>query len=188
MLVLGVDQSTTNLGAGLVRYSGSKDDTKVEYVTHRFIHRPKGLEYPQTLFYIVNELRNLLTELKPDYVALEAPKDNRGFKATQILTELLGAIKYSLIAAKYGFVEIPPSTMKKIITGHGWSTKEEVAIAVAKKLQVPFESIVPAIYYTSGQKVGQVRKYILDGSDALGLALAFVPYLRMPGKKMDYLP
>lgn len=188
MLVLGLDHSTTNTGWGLVKYSGSKDNMTTEYVEHGFVGRPKGLQYPLTILYMGEQLQDLLATKQPDYVALEAPKDNRGFKATQVLTELVGIFKYILMKAGYGFVEIPPSTMKKIVTTRGWSTKEEVAIAVARILQKPFEDLVPAIYYKTGQKAGEVKEYILDGSDALGLAIAFVPYLKSHQGQLNFRP
>lgn len=186
MRVMGVDHSTKNTGWGLIEISGTKDDIQYKYITHGFISQPEGSKYPETMFYMGSKLRDVLAKYKPDYVALEAPKDNRGFKATQVLTELVGVFKYILMKSKYGFTEIPPSSMKKIVSGYGWSTKEEVAIAVSKQLGLSFEDIVPVVYYKSGKKQGQVKEYILDGSDALGLAIAFIPYVRSQNGRLDY--
>jgi hypothetical protein len=92
-----------------------------------------------------------------------------------------------LMQANYSFTEIPPSTMKKTITGYGWSTKEEVATKVANILNVPFESIVRANYYKSVDKAGLLKNYTLDGSDALGLAISLLPYLKDRGGIQDYV-
>lgn len=186
MRVLGIDQSTKNVGWGLLEYSVVDRKRVTKYLCHGFIPRPKGLEYPETIRYMVNRLRDVLAEYTPDYIAIEAPKDNRGFKATQILTELIGAIKYTMMEARYSFIEIPPSSMKKIVTGYGWSSKEEVAVEAARQLGLNYEDIVPAELYKSGAKKGQVKEYILDGSDALGLALAFLDYLKQKDSKLDY--
>lgn len=185
MRILGIDQSTKNTGAGLIEVNKSEE---VKYITHCFISRPKGLAYPESILYMVEHLRDLLPELAPDIVAVEAPKDNRGFRSTQIMTELLGAIKYSLMRAGYPFSEIPPSTVKKQVTGYGWSSKEEVAVETAKQLGLRVEDIAPAVYYQTGKKRGQVKEYILDGSDALAIALTLVPYTRSKGGALDFRP
>lgn len=188
MIILGIDQSTKNTGAGLIEATKDGDKVTYRYITHRFIPRPSTIKYPESILYMTEQIRELLAELQPDLIAVEAPKDNRGFKATQVLTELLGAVKYTIMRSGYPFSEIPPSTMKKAITGYGWSTKEEVAIETAKILDIPFEQIAPAVLYKSGEKKGQVKEYVLDGSDALGLALSLIPYTRAQKGVLDYRP
>lgn len=188
MRVLGIDHGTSTSGWGLIDVSlDSNKELVFRYLDHGLLHKPKGSEYPYNMKYMVQTIRDKLAELHPDYVALEAPKDNRGFKATQVLTELLGSIKTLCMETGYGFCEIPPSTMKKIVTGYGWSNKEEVARAAAEKLGLQFEDIVTAEYYKSGAKEGQIKKLLLDGTDALGLAMALVPYTNSHGG-LDYNP
>jgi len=142
MRILGIDHSTACTGWGLIRAELIDGQLDYEYIAHGYLEKPKGLNYPDTLRYMGNSVRDLLAELKPDMVALEAPKDNRGFKATQALTELVGIIKYILMTAGYPFKEIPPSTMKKLVTGYGWSTKEEVATKIAELFSIPYENLV----------------------------------------------
>lgn len=188
MLVLGIDHGTKISGWGLLNVSLDKNkELTFSHVAHGLVYRPKGMDYPYSMSYMVRALRDKLAEVHPDYVALEAPKDNRGFKATQVLTELLGSIKTMCMEAGYGFSEIPPSTMKKLVTGYGWSDKEEVARAAAVKLGLKFEDIVGVEYYKSGAKEGKVKRLLLDGTDALGLAMALVPYTKNNGG-LDYNP
>lgn len=185
MLLLGIDHGSAITGYGLIEAKSLPSDNgpKVEflYKTHGLIERPKGMTYPYSVKYMIVNLRQILATHRPDYVALEAPKDNRGFKSTQVLTELLGAVKGLLMETGYGFVEIPPSTMKKHITGYGWSDKEEVARATAQILGLEFDQLVKAEVYASGAKKGQVKKLLLDGSDALALALTLIEYSKKTG-------
>ena len=187
MRILGIDHGTTITGYALLDADLKDGQVEYRYNRHGTIERPAGMKYPYTVKYMVSKLRDVLAETRPHYVALEAPKDNRGFKATQVLTELLGAIKALCMETGYGFVEIPPMTMKKTVTGYGWSNKEEVARAAAEQLGLPFEKVVKAEYYKSGAKEGQLKKLILDGSDALGLALTLVDYSKKAGG-LDYNP
>lgn len=188
MRVLGIDHGTSTTGWGLLDVTMDSEGTlSFKHIEHGLIWKPKDMSYPYYMKYMVQALRDKLAELHPEYVALEAPKDNRGFKATQVLTELLGSIKTMCMETGYGFCEIPPSTMKKIVTGYGWSNKEEVARAAAETLGLQFEDIVAVEYYKSGAKAGQVKKLLLDGTDALGLALSLVPYTKDHGG-LDYNP
>jgi Holliday junction resolvasome RuvABC endonuclease subunit len=98
----------------------------------------------------------------------------------------LGCAKRLCVELGIPFAEIPPTTLKLIVAGNGWATKEEVALRISEHLKVPYESIVSVTYYTQGLKKGQIKSYIMDGSDALALAMTLPVYLKRPGIKLDY--
>lgn len=120
-------------------------------------------------------------EFKPDVAAIEDAKDNKGFTSHQKQVELAGSIKRVLVELNIPYVCIAPSTMKKAITGNGWSDKEEVARRVCMTLGLRHSQVIATEKYKSGAKKGSIKSLILDGSDALGLALAFPDYVRRIG-------
>jgi ATP-dependent protease HslVU (ClpYQ) ATPase subunit len=72
------------------------------------------------------------------------------------------------------------------LTGNGWATKEDVARRLSDLFEIPFEKLVEVTYYKQGIKAGQIKSYIADGSDALGLAIALPIMLKRQGVKLDY--
>lgn len=184
MRVLGIDHGTKITGWGLIE---AKYGEPFRYISSG-LFREQGTPYPEYLSAMAKSVADKLRDIKPDCVALEAPKDNRGFTTTQRLTELVGCLKYTCMNLGVPFSEIPPSTMKLIVTGNGWATKEEVANRISKLLNVSMEEIVGTTYYKQGIKKGQIKSYILDGSDALGLAIALPIFLKRSGGGLDYDP
>lgn len=183
MIVMGIDHGNTTTGWGMINSEFGKP---FEYIAHGLIEDPK-IHYPITLDEYTKIAGEIISEYKPELVALEAPKDNRGFIATQRLTELIGCFKRLCIADRKPFAEIPPSTLKHMLTGNGWATKEDVATKVSEILKIPYNSIVSVEYYKQGLKKGQIKNYKLDGSDALGLAIVLQPYVKRVGG-FDYDP
>lgn len=183
MIILGIDHGNTSTGWGLIESEFGKP---FKYVAHGLIEDPM-IHYPVTLHKFTDMAGELIDKHKPDMIALEAPKDNKGFIATQKLTELVGCFKRLAISKHIPFSEIPPSTMKLMIAGNGHATKEDVADKVASILGLKFEDIATIEYYKQGLKRGQIKSYKLDASDALGLAIALQPYIKRIGG-MDYDP
>ena len=173
MLIMGVDPGNYIMGYGLVDYNRESKD--IIYIDHGFIRETK-LKYPYTLRNQVDTLAEVIRAKGPDLIVLEGAKHSRGFVSQQRQVELIGCIKRVLVKRLMPFIEIPPSTMKKIITGNGHATKEEVARAMSDIFNLPFEDLVIVTYYKQGFKKGQIKSYIADGSDALGLAFAFPTY------------
>jgi crossover junction endodeoxyribonuclease RuvC len=187
MIILGIDPSNYSMGYGVIDFDIHTQ--KESYVTHGFI-RETVKHYPETLVSQISQLKALLNSDKipaPAVVSIEAPKDNKGFTSHQRQVELIGCIKALLIDLKISFIEIPPNTMKNMITGNGWASKEEVARAISDKYGIKFEDIVVTTYYKQGIKKGQIKSYILDGSDALALATVFPSYYGRV-MKFDYRP
>jgi crossover junction endodeoxyribonuclease RuvC len=187
---MGIDHGSKITGYGLL----SLDSTNItnerglkssinewSYVGHGFVKDSK-ISYPLNLVYMSRSVRDIIRHYEPKIIVFEGPKSNRGFKSSQALVETLGCLKKVAIELNRPYVEIEPTSLKLLIAGHGWATKEEVARAVSTKLNIPFEDLVPVEYYKSGKKVGQFKKYILDGTDALGLAMAFPDYYRKFGR------
>lgn len=81
-------------------------------------------------------LRNLLTTYKPQHLVRE-----KGFSrfpaTTQSLFKVVGATELTAYNEGYEVItEIAPTSVKKAVTGNGKASKEDVASAVVKHLQI----------------------------------------------------
>ncbi len=157
---------------------------KASYVTHGLIRDPR-INYPQTLFNYPAELSKIIEKYRPSVVGIEGAKDIRGYISTRNQSELIGCYKKLFIQFGIPYIEIPPTFLKKIIVGNGAATKEEVARTLSNIFNIDYEYLVQPTYYKFGPKKGKVKKYVLDGSDALGVALSVPQYILKVGK-LDY--
>jgi Holliday junction resolvasome RuvABC endonuclease subunit len=56
------------------------------------------------------------------------------------IIELSGIIKYDLTARERTYVDVPPTILKKFITGKGNAKKEDIKLALYKKYQKEFKN------------------------------------------------
>lgn len=179
---MGIDHGNSITGYGVIHFNPDTND--ILYIDHGYIYDSK-VKYPVSLSYMGGFLKSIIYRHSPSVAVVEAPKHTRGFKSYQKQVELLGCIKGLLVASHTRFVEMPPSTMKRLVAGHGYASKEEVARVISDRFELPIHQLAHVEYYKSGQKQGEVKSYSWDGTDALGLALAFPSYIR-EGKGLDY--
>ena len=70
--------------------------------------------------------------LNPELVAIEGAAYDKVFKAFD-LGQLNGVVKYRLAAAGYHYIEIPPTSARKIVVDKGNASKEETASLIEAK-------------------------------------------------------
>ena len=182
LTILGLDHGNEHTGFGVVEYD---DETKgFKYIDCGIWHCTEGRPYSYR-----TQSRNVqraVDKYNPDCIGLESAKSNRGFVATAALQELVGVFKVTLLKYKLPYISIPPTSLKKIVTGRGNATKMEVAESVARKFGLRVEDIITCTYYKRGIKKGTINEYLLDSSDALAICLALPIYYDRVGK-FDYL-
>lgn len=116
MTFLGIDQSLTSPGFAVL---GAEGDDPLHLQALRTAPR-RGAE---RLGYIWEVLEGLLAQHGPAYAALEGysmASLNRPFD----LGEVGGVIRLCLQQAAVPFVVVPPTSLKKFITGKGVATKQ----------------------------------------------------------------
>lgn len=111
----------------------------------------KGLDKRLKFFY--QQLEELLSNYFPSAVAVEGIFQFKNPKSAFMLAHVRGAL--IACAAKFGIdvVEIPPSRVKRAITGYGKANKEQMACAI--KTLSGISEPLPS-----------------DASDAIGIAIA----------------
>jgi len=166
MNILGLDISSSSTGFGILNSEGKV----IEFGQFRpSIDLDRGSKY----VFIANKIRELCDEYKIDELVMEAYFVG-GFRnqSTFVCSELRGHIR-AVISMEFPEIKIVediyPSSLKKIITGSGKATKEEVGKAILEKL---------SISYSNPKGTGKSKftfninedKYWDDTTDALSLA------------------
>lgn len=90
------------------------------------------------------------------------------------LGELGGALKVALVENCWGMITVPPSTLKKYISGNGGSEKQNMVDAINKILKTAFKikdnnvvdalglAIIARDFYTKATNIGRDQKMILS--------------------------
>ena len=163
MLVLGIDPGTRFVGYGLVQ--AEKGSYKA--VDYGFLPTDNKLSFPQKLKQIYESVSTLLSQSKPDVVAVEETYATQNAKTTLRLGHARGVILLSVVEGGIPVVEYAPREIKQAVVGRGAASKVQVQWMVAQIL-----SIDP----------GELQE---DAAD--GLAVALCHGLRTAGMKNDLL-
>ena len=147
--ILGLDPGLRHTGWGIV----DKDGPKVRFISAGVINPDETLSLPERLAELHDGLKKVITEWKPDEVAVEETFVNKNPTSTLKLGQARGVV--ILTPALFGLrvSEYTPNQIKKMIVGVGHADKKQVDMMVRKMLPTLPEKI-PA-----------------DSSDALAMAL-----------------
>lgn len=148
--IIGIDPGLSATGIGIVRGKG----LSVKEYAFGTIHTTKNFSLPDRLYRIFSRLSETLKTEKPDAMVVEDVFSLNNYPASGIqLGKVVGVILLAGHQAGVEVTEIPVREAKKILTGNGSASKEQLEKAVRRKLQI----------------ADPIRPY--HASDAMGLAL-----------------
>lgn len=128
MLYLGIDQSLRHTGVALIDSNGNPK------AYHAII--VKSLKGSERLAHIQKELQLFLSNFDPVVAgSIEGPSigsTHRGFD----LGEISGVLKADFFTRGIPLAVIPPTTLKKFVTGKGQASKEQMLYSVNRKYQL----------------------------------------------------
>lgn len=167
MNVLGIDPGLRNLGWGII--SVDDDTGALHYISSGVIKTPAKQPYGATLSEIRAELGVVMSSWKIDEVGIEDvfQMGTRNVGSVKGTNYVIGVIHE--LAAYMGSPEpflIPPSTMKKVLTGDGRADKRAV-----------LEAVVGSLGLTSVVMKGKAPAGVVKAghaSDSLAIAIATV--------------
>lgn len=148
--IIGIDPGLSDTGMGIVKGKG------LTVSTYAFgtIHTKKAFSLPDRLHQIFSKLSDTLKCEKPDLMVVEDVFSLNNYPTSGIL---LGKVSGVILLAGYQagipVVEIPVREAKKILTGNGKASKEQLEKVVRQKLNLE----------------KPIRPF--HASDAMGLAL-----------------
>ena len=149
MIILGIDPSSTSTGFGLIHY----DRKKFRYVNCGTIRPKTGQPFDERLVTLYQRMVEIVSEARPDEVAIESTFYGKDPNAVARLGETRGVLCLAVKQAGLPLVNYAPAEVKKAVAGSGRATKEQVQFMITKLLKLK-EAPRP-----------------LDASDALAVAL-----------------
>jgi len=143
-LILGLDPGLAILGFGAIvskghtldcRQTSHTSQTTVNMVDFGIITTSAKEEMGQRLCTLHDDLHTLVTEIKPDLVAIEKLFFYR-MANTILVAQARGVIMLVLAQHKLPYVEFTPGQIKQALTGYGNAEKYDVQEAVARELNL----------------------------------------------------
>lgn len=158
--VLGLDVSMNSTGWAVLGVKGQD----VRLVDSGIVKANVKKAHGERLSKQRNEFEKILNDYPIDYVAREAGF-TRHIKATQVLFKAYGVTEEFF--SKMGLVEYAASTIKKVVTGSGRSSKMEVESAIAYELNLSEDFVFASD----------------DESDAMGIGLTLIEKKNLRGNE-----
>lgn len=112
MIIMGIDSSTTSTGWGII---DTNYDGELRLCGYGAIKPPKKLESIDKIIYIVNELKRIIDEYKPEFVVIEELNVTRNMKTVRILTGLITSIEIMLRKKQALYTKLTPSQWRSKI-------------------------------------------------------------------------
>lgn len=138
MRILGIDQGIASMGYCILSVSG-KEKEIIEYGQISTYPDEDDDKMCERIVCIVNLLEGIIEEFAPDRICCEklffnSPQQNGRNKSASIVNTNIasGLIMYCAGKNEVTFIDYPPPTVKKKITGTGKAKKEEVREYVLK--------------------------------------------------------
>ncbi|MBF2067098.1 MAG: crossover junction endodeoxyribonuclease RuvC [Calothrix sp. C42_A2020_038] len=136
--ILGLDPGLAILGFGAISCTSSQNQVhniSVNMLDFGVICTQADMEMGARLCTLFDDLHTLITEIKPDLVAIEQLFFYR-MGNTILVAQARGVIMLVLAQHKLPYVEFTPKQVKHALTGYGNAEKYEVQEAVARELNL----------------------------------------------------
>jgi crossover junction endodeoxyribonuclease RuvC len=134
--IFGIDPGADRTGYGCVETDGSRH----RIVTCGAINAPGKATFPEKLLNIHTRLAALLTECRPDCVAIEDVFHAINARTALKLGHARGVAMLAAVEAGVAVHEFTPAEIKRAVVGHGRAEKPQVQLMVKVLLglkQVP---------------------------------------------------
>jgi crossover junction endodeoxyribonuclease RuvC len=115
------------MGYGVIEYSGA---ARVSYVECGVIAADARRSRHERLAEIGRGLRELITELRPQAVAMEEAFYGKNVQATLALGEARGVALFVIAEQGLSVTGYAPAAVKQSVVGHGRATKEQIGYLV----------------------------------------------------------
>jgi crossover junction endodeoxyribonuclease RuvC len=131
MRILGIDPGLRVTGYGVL----DKDGQQLHYVASGCIRTPDG-ELPERIKVILDSLREVIEQHRPQQVALEIVFVNVNPQSTLLLGQARGAAICAAVLADLPVAEYTALQVKQAVVGNGHAKKEQVQDMVQRLLKL----------------------------------------------------
>lgn len=153
MKIISIDPGFDRIGISILEKKNHS--AKEEIIYSNCFTTPKNLKLYERIFLVGKELHDVITEFKPDALAIETLFMTKNQKTVMGVSEARGVIIYEGARANIPVYEYTPMQIKIAVTGYGRATKEQVHSMVEKLITI------------------EGRTYIDDEIDAIAVGLTF---------------
>lgn len=122
MLILGIDPGYAIVGFGLVESNGKQQ----KLIACGTINTPAGIRLPARLLQIGNNLTELISQFKPDAMAIEELFFNSNVTTGIGVAQARGVILMTAEKMGLPIFEYNPSQVKMAVVGYGKAEKRQV--------------------------------------------------------------
>ncbi len=126
--ILGIDPGSNVMGYGLLKV----ENNKTSIVAMGIISPGKFGTHYEKLKYIFDRVMGIISEYKPDSMALEAPFFGKNVQSMLKLGRAQGVAMSAALYYNLPIFEYAPLKVKQSITGMGRASKEQVAYFLQK--------------------------------------------------------
>jgi crossover junction endodeoxyribonuclease RuvC len=131
--ILGIDPGLRVTGFGIIEKAG----TKLAYVTSGCVRTPQDGSLPLRLKTILDGLREVIAEHRPQQIAVEIVFVNVNPQSTLLLGQARGAAICAAVDAGLPVAEYTALQVKQSVVGNGHAAKEQVQHMVRRLLTLP---------------------------------------------------
>lgn len=135
MFITGIDLSLTGTGVVVLKNDGIMDFL----IKSKPTEKKRPIDEIERIVLIKNQIIDILKKYPPELVVIEGLAF--GVRNATSLVQLAGLnyfIREYLWQNNIKFIIIPPTSLKKFITGHGLAKKDEMMMVVHEKYGVSF--------------------------------------------------
>lgn len=126
MKILGIDPGTAITGYGVIGYSGG--NFKVYH--YGAVRTDPGIGLPARLGLIYRGLTGLISQYRPDHLAVEELFFNKNVKTALAVGHARGVAVLAAVESEIPVFEYTPLQVKQAVVGHGRAAKEQVQFMV----------------------------------------------------------
>ena len=132
MRILGIDPGVATIGFGLVE----AERAGVRLLRYGVIKTPAGLRLSNRLYQISQDLSELLTQFKPDEVAVEELFFSKNITTGIAVAHGRGVILLEAERAGVPAYEYTPMQVKQAVAGYGGADKRQVMLMTQRLLKM----------------------------------------------------
>ncbi len=133
MFVLGIDPGLSRLGYGCVATAKRRQPRAV---AAGVITTPTDAAVPERLAEIQREIRGLITEFRPQVVAIERVLFQVNVSTAMGVGQASGVVMAEASAAGCTVIEYSPNEIKQAVAGYGAATKDQMEQMVQGLLKI----------------------------------------------------
>jgi crossover junction endodeoxyribonuclease RuvC len=134
MRILGIDPGFERLGIAILEKE--KGDKKERVLFSECFKTSAKLEFSERLNLIGKRIKEIITEYKPEVLAIETLFSNTNQKTVMKVAEARGVVIYEASNKKLKIFEASPPQIKMATTGYGASDKTQVMKMVKMLVEI----------------------------------------------------